>query len=76
MNVGTRVRLSNRAKAALWAAMEEAGVSKRELARWLGVTEGVVRRLLNFRHRSHIGRLETALAALGKRLVVDVQDAA
>ena len=35
--------------------MEEAGVSNRELARWLGVTEGVVRRLLNFRHRSHIG---------------------
>lgn len=40
------------------------------------MTDGVVRRLLNFRHRSHIGQLETALAALGKRLVVDVQDAA
>ena len=64
------------AKAALWAAMEEAEVSNSELARRLGATEGVVRRLLNFRHRSHIGQLETALAALGKRLVVDVEDAA
>jgi len=64
------------AKAALWAAMEEAAISNSELARRLGVSEGVVRRLLDFRHRSHIGQLETALAALGKRLVVEVQDAA
>lgn len=64
------------AKAALWAAMTEAEVSNSELARRLGVSEGVVRRLLNFKHRSHIGQLELALAALGKRLVVDVQDAA
>jgi hypothetical protein len=40
------------------------------------VSEGAARRLLNFRHRSHIGQLETARAALGKRLVVEVQDAA
>ena len=40
------------------------------------VTEGLVRRRLNFKHRSHIGQLETAPAALGKRLVVEVQDAA
>jgi ribosome-binding protein aMBF1 (putative translation factor) len=72
MEVGTRVRFSKSAK----AAIEEADVSNSELARRLGVTEGVVRRLLNFRHRWHIGQLETALAALGKRLVVDVQDAA
>ncbi len=64
------------AKVALWASMNEAGVSNSELARRLGVTEGVVRRLLNFRHRSQIGQLEAALAALGKRLVVDVHDAA
>jgi antitoxin HicB len=64
------------AKAALWAAMAEAKIGNSELARRLGLTEGAVRRLLNFRHRSHIGQLETALAALGKRLVVEVQDAA
>ena len=64
------------AKAGLWAAMAEAGVGNSALARRLGVSEGVVRRLLNFRHRSHIGQLETALATLGKRLVVEVQDAA
>lgn len=64
------------AKVALWASMNEAGISNGELVRRLGVTGGVVRRLLNFRHRSHIGQLEAALAVLGKRLVVDVQDAA
>lgn len=64
------------AKVALWASMNEAEVSNSELARRLGVTEGVVRRLLNFRHRSHIGQLEAALAALNKRLVVDVEEAA
>ena len=65
------------AKAALWAAMAEAGTSNSALALRLGMSEGMVRRLLNFRHRSHSGQLETALAALGKRLVVDVvEDAA
>lgn len=60
------------AKVGLYQAMREQGMSNSELARRLGVTEGVVRRLLDLDHRSHIGQLEAALAVLGKRLVVDV----
>jgi hypothetical protein len=32
--------------------------------------------LIDFNHRSHIGQVEGALAALGKRLVVEVEKAA
>jgi hypothetical protein len=42
----------------------------------LGLSEGAIRRLLDLDHRSHIGQIDAALAALGKRLVVQVDDAA
>ncbi|MCC2663606.1 MAG: antitoxin [Geminicoccaceae bacterium] len=64
------------AKTALWSAMVDAGVSRSELARRLGCDEKEVRRLLSFKHRSQIDRVATALACLGKRLVVDLEDAA
>jgi antitoxin HicB len=64
------------AKTALWPAMVEAGASNSELACRLGCDEKEVRRLLSFKHRSQIDRVAGALAALGKRLVVDLEDAA
>ncbi len=64
------------AKLALYQAMRDAGVSGTSLARRLGLTEGAVRRLLDLDHRSHIGQVETALSVLGKRLVLEVRDAA
>jgi antitoxin HicB len=64
------------AKLALYDAMLEAKVSRVALAKQIGVTEGAVRRLLDLDHRSHIGQVETALEILGKRLVVEVHDAA
>jgi antitoxin HicB len=64
------------AKTALWSAMVEAGVGKSELARRLRCDEKEVRRLLSFKHRSQIDRVAAALACLGKRLVVDLEDAA
>ncbi len=63
-------------KVALYQTMREAKVTNVALARRLGVTENVVRRLLDLDHRSHIGQVETALAVFGKRLVVVVRDAA
>ena len=45
------------------------------LARRLGVTEAVVRRLLDLDHRSHIGQVEKALGILGRRLEVRVKAA-
>ena len=46
-----------------------------ELGRRLGISEGAVRRLVDLDHRSHIGQIETALAALGQQLVVEVHAA-
>jgi hypothetical protein len=36
-------------------------LAKVDLARVRGISEGGVRRLLRFNHRSHIGRIEAAL---------------
>lgn len=64
------------AKLALYGAMREARVSNVELARRLGVTENVVRKLLDLDHRSHIGQVEAALGKLGVRLEVVTRKAA
>jgi antitoxin HicB len=64
------------AKLALYVAIREAGLSNVALGKRLGISEGAVRRLLDLSHRSHIGQIEGALTAVGKRLIVDVADAA
>ncbi len=64
------------AKLTLYQAMRGAGLTRVALGKRIGISEGAVRRLLDLDHRSHIGQVETALAVLGKRLVVEVQDAA
>ncbi len=53
------------AKVALHVAMRTAGITNVELGRRMGVAENEVRRMLDFKHQSKIGRLEQALAALG-----------
>ena len=63
------------AKIALYRAMRERGLSNAALARRLDSAEGAVRRLIDLDHRSHIGQVETALHALGQRLVVATQAA-
>jgi len=50
--------------------MREAGITNVELARRLGVTEAVVRRLLDPDHETKDRKLAAALGALGKELVV------
>ena len=64
------------AKAALYMAIQEAKVTKTELAKRLHCDEKEVRRLLDPRHPSKLSRLESALAAVGQRLIVGVQSAA
>jgi antitoxin HicB len=64
------------AKLALYQAMREAGLTNVAFGRRLKVSEAAVRRLIDLDHRSHIGQIEEALAALGKRLVVEVEKAA
>lgn len=59
------------AKLALYTAMREQGISNVALARRLGVTEAAARRLVDPDHSSRIEGVERALAALGRRLVVE-----
>lgn len=64
------------AKAALYLAMREAGMTNLELARRLGCDEKEARRMLDPRHPTKLPRIEEALELFGKRLVVSVEDAA
>ena len=47
-----------------------------ELARRLGVSETVVRRMLNPKHDTRPEKIQAALEALGKRVVMAYDDAA
>ena len=64
------------AKAALYLAMREAGITNVQLARKLGCDEKEVRRMLDPRHPTKLPRIKEALDVLGKRLVVSVEEAA
>jgi antitoxin HicB len=64
------------AKAALYLAMREAVTNHAQLARKLGCDEREVRRMLDPRRATRLPRIEEALEALGKRLVVSVEEAA
>jgi antitoxin HicB len=46
------------------------------LAKQLGVSETVVRRMLDPKHDTKPEKIQAALAALGKRIVVRFEDAA
>jgi len=63
-------------KLALYVAMREQGVSNSELARRLKCSETVVRRMLDPKHDSKPEKLQAALAALGKRVLVAIEQAA
>ncbi len=64
------------AKAALYEALRERRLSNSAFAAGMDIHESEVRRLLDPRHATKIGRLEEALARFGKRLVVTVEKAA
>jgi antitoxin HicB len=62
-------------KLALYEAMRERGIGKAELGRRLGKHLPHIDRLLDLTHHSRMDALASALAAVGKRLVVAVEDA-
>ena len=64
------------AKVGLYLAMREAGIGKAELGRRLGWHGPQIDRLLDLRHRSKIEQIDQALRAVGKVLVVSVQNPA
>ena len=61
------------AKAALFVAMREAGISKLQLAKQLGVDEKEVRRLLDPHYGSKLPRIAQAIGLLGQRLVIGLE---
>jgi antitoxin HicB len=63
-------------KLALYLAMRERRMPNTELAKRLGVSETVVRRMLNPKHDAKPERIQAALVALSKRIVVTFEDAA
>ena len=64
------------AKLALIDAFRRSAITKSELARRLGKDEKEVRRLLDPMHPTRLTPLVAALAVLGRRLVIGVEDAA
>lgn len=52
--------------------MQEAGVSKVELAKRLGIDEKEVRRLLDPHHGSKLPRIAEAVRMLGKRIRIEL----
>ena len=63
-------------KLALYLAMREGNMRNTELAKHLGVSETVVRRMLDPKHNTTPERIQAALSVLGKRIVVTFEDAA
>ena len=64
------------AKLAVLEAFAEAGINKSEFARRMGKDEKEVRRILDPRHPTKLPAMVEALRALGKRLVIGVEEAA
>ncbi|MDY6862107.1 MAG: type II toxin-antitoxin system HicB family antitoxin [Thermodesulfobacteriota bacterium] len=61
------------AKAVLYIAIQEIGISNVDLAKKLGCDEKEVCRMLDPHHSSKIPRIEFALSAMGRKLVLGVQ---
>jgi antitoxin HicB len=64
------------AKVRLYREMRDSGIRKVELARRLGCHMRQVDRLLDLGHASRLDQIEAAFAALNKRIVIEIQDAA
>jgi antitoxin HicB len=64
------------AKLAVLEAFSAAGIGKSELGRRMGKDEKEVRRILDPKHPTKLPAMVEALRALGKRLVVSVEEAA
>lgn len=59
------------AKLDLYSAMRQQNLSKKELAARLGTTGSAISRVTDLRHHSHIHRVEEALRAVGRGLVIE-----
>jgi antitoxin HicB len=63
-------------KTELYIAFRNSGLTKTALAQKLGIPKTTVDRLFDFRNHTRLDQIEAAFAALGKRLAMQVEDAA
>jgi methyl coenzyme M reductase alpha subunit len=63
-------------KAELYSAFRASRMKKVEFGRRLGIPIAAVDRLFDLANRTSLPQIEAAFAVLGKRLAVEVQDAA
>ena len=59
------------AKLTVYSAMREQGLTRKDLAEKLGLTEEATRKLLDPLYRTHLSQVEKALKAVGQSLVVE-----
>jgi antitoxin HicB len=71
-----RVPALSEAKFRLYSALRAAGIKKVDLARRMKCSPSQVDRLLDISHHSQLDRMEAAFSAIGKRLAIEIQDAA
>jgi len=64
------------AKVDLYNTFLTSGLKKAGLARRIGIPKTHIERLFSLRHHSRLNQVEAAFAALGKRLHVEVRNAA
>jgi antitoxin HicB len=64
------------AKVDLYTAFLESGLKKAEFARRIGIPKTHIERLFSLRHRSRLDQIESAFAALGRRLHIEARNAA
>ncbi|HNY42647.1 MAG TPA: type II toxin-antitoxin system HicB family antitoxin [Bryobacteraceae bacterium] len=64
------------AKVECYLAFRASGMRKSELARRMGIPKTSIDRLFDLDHASRLDQIDVALHALGKRLIVAVEDAA
>ena len=67
--------LQTEMKVRLYESLQENGMKKAELARRMKLHRQEIDRLLDFKQSTSIGKIESAFAALGKQLKIEVADA-
>ena len=71
-----RLAALDAAKTELYMAFKGSGIRKAELARRLGIPKTTIDRLFDFDRHTRLDQLEAAFRVLGKRLNVEIQEAA
>jgi antitoxin HicB len=58
----------------MYESMLQSGIKKSQLARKMKLHRQEIERLLDFEHATSLNKIESAFAAMGKRLHIEVAD--